>query len=191
MTTSAHPRGLLEAMLRRDRFIVGAALVSIVALAWAYILWLAADMTMSAMDMSGMRMIPVGRGMMAPTKSPWSAVEFLFVFLMGAVMMVGMMAPAIAPMILMYVNAGRKRTLEGHPYAATGWFAVGYFLAWTGFSLAATLAQWALQRLFLLDASMASPTVGLARPFSLQRASINGRRSRTFVWRNASRRFAF
>ena len=45
----------IEAMLRRDRAIVAAALVILTALAWAYVWWLAADMDMSGMDMSGFR----------------------------------------------------------------------------------------------------------------------------------------
>jgi predicted metal-binding membrane protein len=42
------------------------------------------------------------------------------------------------------------------PLAATGWFAAGYFLAWTGFSLAATLVQWMFERAALLDSRMVS-----------------------------------
>jgi predicted metal-binding membrane protein len=75
---------------------------------------------------------------------------------MWAVMMVGMMAPSAAPMILIYARVGRKAKGDGKPLAATGWFAAGYFLAWTGFSLAATLAQWAVERAALLDSQMAS-----------------------------------
>ena len=37
-----------------------------------------------------------------------------------------------------------------------GWFVAGYFLAWIGFSLVATLTQWALERAALLDAAMSS-----------------------------------
>jgi predicted metal-binding membrane protein len=33
--------------------------------------------------------------------------------------------------------------------------AAGYFLAWTGFSLAATLVQWMIERSALLDSRMA------------------------------------
>jgi hypothetical protein len=59
-----------------------------VALAWGYVLWLAADMDMGGMDMTGFRMIPAGMGIMAPAR----AVEFAFA--MWAVMMVGMMTPS-------------------------------------------------------------------------------------------------
>ncbi len=149
--------GTLEAVLRRDRLIVAIALGVIAALAWAYMLWLAHDM--DGMNMSGFRMVPAGMGMMAPATAPWSAVEFAFVFVMWAVMMVGMMAPAAAPMILMYARVGRQGKSAGKPLAATGWFATGYFLAWSGFSLSATLAQWILERKALLDARMTSTNI--------------------------------
>ena len=77
-------------------------------------------------------------------------------FAMWVVMMVGMMAPSAAPMILMYARVGRQGKAAGKPFAATGWFAAGYFLAWIGFSLAATLVQWVFERAALLDSRMAS-----------------------------------
>ena len=48
----------LETVLRRDRLVVASALGVIAALAWGYVLWLAADMDMGGMDMAGFRMIP-------------------------------------------------------------------------------------------------------------------------------------
>src|ERR1700749_2567386 len=134
MTDSA-----LEAVLRRDRLLIAGALGAIAALAWRYVLWLAADMDMGGMDMTGFRMIPAGLGLMAPANGPWGGIEFALVFVMWAVMMVGMMAPSVAPMILMYARVGRQGTVKGKPLVATGWFAGGYFLSWIGFSLAATL----------------------------------------------------
>jgi predicted metal-binding membrane protein len=148
--------GTLEAVLRRDRLIVASALGAIAALAWAYVLWLTADMNMGGENMGGFRMVPAGMGIMVPAASAWSAVEFAFVFVMWAVMMVGMMAPSAAPMILMYARVSRQGRVAGKPLAATGWFAAGYFLAWAGFSLAATLVQWVLERKALLNARMAS-----------------------------------
>src|SRR5215471_4592363 len=143
--------GTLETVLRRDRLVVASALGAIAALAWGYVLWLAADMDMGGMDMTGFRMIPAGMGIMAPTNAPWKTIEFAFVFAMWAVMMVGMMAPSVAPMILMYARVGRQGKVAGKPLAATGWFAAGYFLVWIGFSLVATLAQWMVERTALLD----------------------------------------
>jgi predicted metal-binding membrane protein len=157
--TAPDPPGTLEILLRRDRLIVASALGVIAALAWGYVLWLATDMNMGGMNMSGFRMVPAGIGLMAPAAAPWSAVEFALVFAMWAVMMVGMMAPSAAPMILLYARAGRQQRIAGKPLAATGWFAAGYLLAWAGFSLAATLVQWALERNALLDARMASADI--------------------------------
>lgn len=148
--------GIFEAALRRDRLIVAGALGLIAALAWAYVLWLAADMQMNGVAMRGLRMVPAGIGMMAPAASSWSAVEFAVVFVMWAVMMIGMMAPSAAPMILMVARMARHGKIAGKPLAVTGGFAAGYFLAWTGFSLAATFVQWVLERQALLDAGMAS-----------------------------------
>src|ERR1041385_1217416 len=109
----------LQAVLRRDRLIVAGALAAIAAGAWAYVLWLAADMDMGGMDMTGFRMIPAGIGIMAPANAPWTRIEFAFWFVMWAVMMVGMRAPAAAPMTLMYARVGRQGKAEGKPLAAT------------------------------------------------------------------------
>jgi predicted metal-binding membrane protein len=147
---------MLEIILRRDRIIVAAALAALTAFAWTYVLSLAADMDMGGMGMTGFRMVPAGIGMMAPALAPWQAIEFVYVFAMWAVMMVGMMTPSAAPMILIYARVGRQASARGKPFAATGWFATGYLLAWVGFALVATAAQWALDRTALLDPKMAS-----------------------------------
>src|SRR5215472_1740201 len=144
----------LEAILRRDRGIVIAALAIIAALAWSDIVWLAHDMTMDGMDMSGLRMIPAGQGLMMPASAPWQPIEFAYVLAMWAVMMIGMMTPSVAPMILIYARVGRQAAKSGHPFAASGWFASGYLIAWSGFSLAATSAQWVLERAALLTPMM-------------------------------------
>jgi predicted metal-binding membrane protein len=146
----------LETVLRRDRLVVAGALGVIAALAWGYVLWLADDMDMGGMDMTGFRMIPAGIGIMAPTNAPWRAIEFAFVFVMWSVMMVGMMAPSAAPMILMYARLGRQGKSAGKPLAATGWFATGYVLAWICFALVATFVQWGFERAALLDSRMGS-----------------------------------
>jgi predicted metal-binding membrane protein len=144
----------IEAVLRRDRAIVVAALVILTALAWAYVWWLAVDMEMGGMDMSGFRMIPAGMGLMMPATAPWTAMEFAFVFVMWAVMMIGMMTPSAAPMLLLYARVGRQAAQQGQPLAASAYFAAGYLLAWIGFALAASLAQWALERSALLSPMM-------------------------------------
>jgi predicted metal-binding membrane protein len=146
--------GAFEAVLRRDRAVVIAALVILTALAWMDLAWLADDMAMGGMDMSGFRMIPAGQGLMMPASAPWRPIEFAYVFAMWIVMMIGMMTPSVAPMILIYARVGRQAEMSGQPFAASAWFAAGYLVAWTGFSLAATFAQWALQRAALLNPMM-------------------------------------
>jgi predicted metal-binding membrane protein len=144
----------LEAILRRDRAIIVAALLVLTALAWFDLVWLANDMAMDGMDMTGYRMIPAGRALMMPASSPWQPIEFAYVFAMWVVMMIGMMTPSAAPIILVYARVGRHAA-ESRPFASAAWFAGGYLLVWTAFSLAATSAQWGLERAALLTPMMA------------------------------------
>jgi predicted metal-binding membrane protein len=142
------------AMLRRDRIVIVITLALLTGLAWSYLL--SADMSMGGMDMTGLRMIPSGMGLMIPADTPWLAREFALVFVMWTVMMVGMMTPSAAPMIFMYAHVGRQTRAHGRPLAATVWFATGYFLVWAAFALLATLVQWAFERTTLLDSAMAN-----------------------------------
>jgi predicted metal-binding membrane protein len=143
------------AVLRRDRIVLVLALTLLTALAWSYLLRLSADMDMGGMDMTGYRMIPSGMALMVPADTPWLPIEFASVFVMWAVMMVGMMTPSALPMFLMYARVGRQ-TEGARPLAATAWFATGYFLVWAALALLATLTQWAFERTELLDFEMAS-----------------------------------
>jgi len=145
----------LEAILRRDRAIIIAALGVLTALAWIDLIWLANDMAMDRMEMTGYRMIPSGQAWMMPASSSWQPIEFALVFAMWVVMMIGMMTPSAAPIILIHARVGR-RSAESRPFSSTGWFAGGYLLAWVAFSAVATLAQWALERAALLTPMMAS-----------------------------------
>jgi predicted metal-binding membrane protein len=88
--------------------------------------------------------------MLTPGFKPWTATDFVTMFVMWAVMMVGMMTPSAAPMILVYARVSRQQALQGKPLAATSFFAGGYLLAWTAFSTAATIGQWLLERAALL-----------------------------------------
>jgi predicted metal-binding membrane protein len=153
----------LEAVLRRDRAIIIGALATLTALCWLDLVWLANDMWMGGMDMTGYRMIPAGQGLMMPANAPWQPIEFGYVFVMWVVMMIGMMTPSATPAVLIYARIGREAIALGRPFASTTWFAAGYLLAWTVFSVAATSAQWALQRTALLTPMMAaaSGTLGI------------------------------
>src|SRR5215472_5323017 len=124
--------GALSALLKRDNLVVAFALVAVTVLAWAYVLWLAAQMNaqMAMANMPGMDM-----GMMTPAFVPWTGARALFLFAMWAVMMVGMMTPSAAPMILIYNQVARQSATLGHNFAPAGWFAAGYLLSWTTFAL--------------------------------------------------------
>jgi predicted metal-binding membrane protein len=135
----------LEMILKRDRWFVLAALAGVTALAWAYLVVMATDMDDMALGAIAM-----------PTVEPWSALDFWLMFVMWAVMMVGMMLPSAAPMILLYATVSRRQRGRGHVFAPTGVFAAGYLVAWTTFSLAATALQWAFEQAALLSPMMVS-----------------------------------
>lgn len=144
----------IEAALRRDRFIILAALLLLIATAWAYLFRLAAGMAMppQAAPMPGMDM----GAAMAPAVKRFDVTDMLLTFVMWFVMMVGMMVPAVTPTILLYARVGRMAALQQKPFAPAGWFAGGYFLAWAGFSLGATAAQIGLRDGLLLTAMLKS-----------------------------------
>lgn len=127
-------------LLRRQRVVILGALAAIAALAWLYLFVAAADMTaaMAAMD----------RTMAMPPRGP---IELLLLLAMWWVMMVGMMLPGVSPVILTFATVNRNRRARSEPYVPSALFAAGYLLAWGGFSLAATLAQEALERAALLS----------------------------------------
>jgi predicted metal-binding membrane protein len=144
---------VLESVLKRDRIVVAVALVALTVLAWAYVLWTAALMSAAAsassmpgMNMPGMNMTPAGS----------SIGGFAFTVAMWVVMMIGMMTPSAAPMILLYARVGRQARADGRLFASTGWFAGGYLLAWSGFAVAASLAQLALADMMLITPMLAA-----------------------------------
>ena len=104
----------------------------------------------------------MGSGMAMAQAKPWSVLDFVLIFLMWAVMMVGMMLPSATPMILLYATVTRKQQTDGEPLMPVGLFASGYLIVWTAFSLVAAALQWALEQTALLSPMMvsASPYLG-------------------------------
>jgi predicted metal-binding membrane protein len=142
--------------LRQDRLVVFVCLMLATILAWAYVLHLAAGMAPDP-AMSSMPGMNMDMGMAAsPMPGPWTATEFGFALLMWSVMMIGMMTPSVAPTILLYAQVGRTAAAQNKPFAATGWFAGGYFLAWIVFSVGAALAQAALGSAMLITPMLKS-----------------------------------
>ena len=149
-----------ERLLRRDRAIVGIALLILILLAWFYVVRLATSMDMAGMDMTGTRMVSTGTGMvMTSSLQSCSPAEFVFMFLMWAVMMVAMMLPSAAPMVLRYARIGRATAFDTNPIGPTGWFVAGYLLVWFGFTFAAADAQRALERVALLTPTASTSNV--------------------------------
>jgi predicted metal-binding membrane protein len=145
-TVAADSQPILPLLLRRDRLPVALGLVGVTALAWLYLVWMAHPMT-------GM---PEMARVALPMIEPWSAADWLAMFLMWAIMMVAMMLPSAAPVILLYDRVRERQEARGASLAATGVFALGYLIAWVLFSLGATTAQWALEHAALLSPMMAS-----------------------------------
>ena len=74
-----------ERLLRRDRTIVGIALLILILLAWFYVGRLATSMEVAGVDMTGTRMASTGTSMvMTSALQPWSSAEFAVMFLMWA-----------------------------------------------------------------------------------------------------------
>ncbi len=141
----------LEAVLKRDRYIVIAGILLVAAIAWAYTVYVARSGGGMAMGM------PMG-GMAMADMRPWGAADFLLMFLMWAVMMVAMMAPTATPMVLTFAAVNRRRKASEQPYVSTGVFLLGYVLIWTGFSVAATLGNWGLHQASLMTSMMGETT---------------------------------
>lgn len=142
----------LSGLLRRDRLAVAAGLAGAAALSWTYLVSASLDMY-GAMDGPAAWMM----------HATWDGRYFFLIFLMWAVMMVGMMVPSAMPAVQIYLAVMRRsREPRGRPVLRAYAFAGGYLLVWSGFSLAATVLQWALSRVSLLTPMMESASPVLA-----------------------------
>jgi len=120
----------VETLLRRDRRLIGGALAVAVIVCWAWIVPM-------AVDMYG-RMDGASAWMMTDR---WDGRHLVLLFAMWAVMMAGMMLPSAAPALLIYAAVIRRSPAGAAVNAHVNAFAAGYLLAWTLFSLAATVLQ--------------------------------------------------
>ena len=149
MAHSTEP-ALTPSLPRRNRIAILMALFSITLLAWVYLIAMA--LAMEEMPMSGAEMMGI---------HPWSALDFFLMFLMWAVMMVGMMVPTAVPMTLVYAAVARKAARQDTPLAPTATFVLGYIAMWSLFSVAATLVQWGLDQAALISPMMVSTSPSL------------------------------
>jgi predicted metal-binding membrane protein len=142
---------VLEAVLRRDRWVVVAALIAVIAVAWIWIV-LGAGTGTSAVAMTQMAAMPDMDMMME--RAVWTPGYAALIFAMWWAMMVAMMLPGATPMLLLFARVNRSQQAQDRPYVPTGIFAAGYLVAWGGFSLLAAALQWGLGQLDLLGPMM-------------------------------------
>jgi predicted metal-binding membrane protein len=116
----------------RDRIVLWGGIVIITALAWIYLI-----------------IMPMGA-------QSW-LLDATLMFLMWAVMMVAMMLPSAAPMLATYTRIAVPR--EGYRAYHVWMFAAGYFVVWTGFSLVATVLQYALQSVAIVSNGLQTTTI--------------------------------
>jgi predicted metal-binding membrane protein len=133
--------------------VVLAALGAVVALAWAYLAYIALAQPAANMDAMAMAAMP---------PPDWDARYFAATLAMWLVMMIGMMLPSAVPTILLF-DALQRQSDRGHrAHRPTALFVAGYVLAWSAFSVGATAAQWAFTRASLLSGMMTSRTLVFA-----------------------------
>jgi predicted metal-binding membrane protein len=142
----------VEALLRRDRWIVASGVAGAAALAWIYQLYMAWGMEHGS---------PVIAALM-PHMHSWTAWDVFLLFAMWVLMMVAMMLPSVAPTVLAFAEINRRRREQRNPFVPTGVFLAGYLTAWVGFSLVATVAQVALHTAALLSPAMVARSPVLA-----------------------------
>jgi len=143
-----------EALLRRERLIVGTGVIFLCLLCWLHI-FLGAGTGMSTLATTSWQFPPPAR--ISSTTAPWDSSYWIIVTLMWWIMMIAMMVPSAAPTILLYARVCRHAQKKGQVDDAvipTAAFVAGYLLAWLVFSLAATALQWSLERAGLMHAMM-------------------------------------
>lgn len=158
IATGTSTRGGAPPLLLRQRVAILAALGGVSLIAWLYLVLLALRMPdMGGGSVAGMAGMAMTRGFQA-----WTASDFGLMFVMWWVMMLGMMLPSAAPMILTFARINASQRAKGQAFVPTSVFAAGYLIAWGGYSLLATVAQWGLERVALLSPSMhtTSPLLG-------------------------------
>jgi len=135
------------------RRVIGLAIAAVTLLAWVYLFHLSRQMSAAAADDA--RMAAMGMAVTAQ----WTRTDVFLTFVMWTVMMVGMMAPSVTPVLLLAANAPRS---ERHVIPLVLLFGAGYLLVWVGFSAIATVTQWLLHAGALLSPAMAASSPRIA-----------------------------
>jgi predicted metal-binding membrane protein len=143
LSPAAHRLG---ATFARPKAIAVICVVTLAGLGWLYLGLMMSDM--AALD-ALCRSLAMPHGL-------WSVTGVALVALMWGAMTLAMMLPSASPMILTYAEIADTAARKGERVVSPFMLAAGYTAVWFGFAAATTLAQLALTRAALVDASMAS-----------------------------------
>jgi len=135
------------------RRVIGLAIAAVTLLAWVYLFHLSRQMSAAAADDATM----AAMGMAVTAQ--WTRTDVFLTFVMWTVMMVGMMAPSVTPVLLLAANAPRS---ERHVIPPVLLFGAGYLLVCVAFGAIATVAQWLLHAGALLSPAMAASSPRIA-----------------------------
>lgn len=138
---------------RHQQWLVAAGMGAICLLSWVALLGMVGP--------SDRQTVPM------PAPPAWDGSLLLAGVIMWSVMMVAMMLPTAAPMALGFTRIQHRLQPRGRAVGRTGLFLAGYLLAWTGFSLLAAVAQWALHAAGLMGSAMGAIDSRLAAGFLL------------------------
>ena len=129
-------------MLRTDRAPIVVLLVLLPLVCWSWIVVMARDMY-GPMTGASAWMMPAA----------WDAPHLFLLWAMWAVMMIGMMLPAAAPMIVL-AGATARQNDDGPAARQMYLLASGYVVVWALFSVGATALQWGLMRVLVVNPMM-------------------------------------
>jgi predicted metal-binding membrane protein len=141
----------LEHTLRRDRLLAVLCIAVITVLAWLDLVRRGAGMKSMAMGADLVRTMDT---------TTWGLDEWFGLFVMWAVMMIGMMLPSVSPTLLHVLQIFRRRG-DKFARASAIAFVGGHLLPWVLFSALAAAAQIFLHRAALLGAEMSSQSMAL------------------------------
>jgi predicted metal-binding membrane protein len=123
---------VLASLVRRERVLLVGGLLAVAAISWGYLVRMEGEMDPACAAM-GMSM-----------GASW-------ILAMWVVMMVAMMVPTAAHTTLFYARFLRGRDATAPIGAPAALFVLGYVVAWTAFSAAATALQVGLERAALMS----------------------------------------
>ena len=157
----------LGAALARPKLLAIACVVAIAGLGWLYLGFMIGQMGGPAANlgpgMGAFDLLPRAlNAICSPTfeigmpHGAWGATGFALVGMMWVAMTLAMMLPTAGPMIFTYAEIADTAAQKGERIVSPFVLAAGYTAIWLGFAVLATLAQFVLTRLALIDDGMAS-----------------------------------